>query len=387
MLPSALLVYRVHADRLVPAFLGEHDHPWLRALIDERERFVGRPRHELAARDREPLAIASPPRKRALATHALEGLARPAPRPAQAAARLRAEVFGAAAATDGPRAAVLAEVARRLATTVPALEGALFADLPALRPVPPLRQAIAPVELAPRANLALVQGLLARAAEVAIDLTGNALPIVRRARRAGLIVNVTQGEATRVTLSGPLALFHHTRIYGRALGGIVPLLAWASRFELEARCRVAEGDKVLRLVSGDPIAPAAEPVAFDSALEERFARDARRLAPGWDLVRDPQPLVTAHGLVFPDFALIDRDDARRRWLIEIVGYWTPAYIARKVAAYRAVEEPNLLLCIDERQRCAAGDLPPDARIVWFRRRVDAAAVLAAIGVAPVRSQP
>lgn len=380
MLPAALLSYRLKGDEILPAFLGEQDHPWLRALVDERERFVGRPRHELTTRSKEPLSVVSPPRKRAVAAHTLETLACPEGRPGLAARRIRAEVFMAAVETPGPRDAVLGEVARRLRTTVTAIDDGLFADLPELRPVPPLRQTVAPVDLAPRANLSLVQGLLARADRVTIDLVGNALPIVRRAKLRGLIVNVAYAdETTRMTTSGPLALFHHSRLYGRALGSIVPLLAWSTRFVLEARCHLDEGDKILRIVSGDPIFPSDEPVAFDSALEERFARDLRRAAPTWDVIRDPQPLVIDGGLAFPDFALIHREDASRRWLIELVGFWTPDYIARKLAAYASLGVSNLVLCIDERHRCADGELPQAVRIVWFRRRVDAKAVLAAIG--------
>src|SRR3989440_6744300 len=62
-------------------------------------------------------------------------------------------------------------------------------------------------------------------------------------------------------------------------------------------------------------------------------------------------------------------------LLEIVGFWTPDYVARKLALYRGAHLSNLILCIDEDRNCAEADLPPEALVVWFRRRVDAAAVL------------
>ena len=43
MLPDDLLSYSVAGARVVPHFLGEHDHPWLQGLLEEYERFVGRP--------------------------------------------------------------------------------------------------------------------------------------------------------------------------------------------------------------------------------------------------------------------------------------------------------------------------------------------------------
>ncbi|HUP34140.1 MAG TPA: hypothetical protein VNC82_01720 [Candidatus Limnocylindria bacterium] len=41
--------------------------------------------------------------------------------------------------------------------------------------------------------------------------------------------------------------------------------------------------------------------------------------------------------------------------------------------------PNLILCIDESRNCSEADLPPEARVIRFRRGVDAAAVLRIVG--------
>ena len=84
-------------------------------------------------------------------------------------------------------------------------------------------------------------------------------------------------------------------------------------------------------------------------------------------------------LIFPDFALHHRRDNGRRWLLEIVGFWTADYLARKLLQYRSARLSNLILCIDEDRNCTAGDLPAGALVVRFRRCVDAAAVLRLLG--------
>jgi len=56
-------------------------------------------------------------------------------------------------------------------------------------------------------------------------------------------------------------------------------------------------------------------------------------------------------------------------MLEIVGFWTPEYLDRKLALYRRAGLPNLILCIDEERQCADGDLPVGARVLRFRRRV------------------
>jgi predicted nuclease of restriction endonuclease-like RecB superfamily len=92
------------------------------------------------------------------------------------------------------------------------------------------------------------------------------------------------------------------------------------------------------------------------------------------VLREPEPVAAGTRLVFPDFALRHRHDPSRHWLVEILGFWTPEYVERKLALYRAARLPNLILCIDEARGCGEGDLPPGARVLRFRRRVDAAAV-------------
>ncbi len=134
---------------------------------------------------------------------------------------------------------------------------------------------------------------------------------------------------------------------------------------------------MFRLRSGAPIFPGPEPTRFNSLVEERFARDFARLAPQWNVLREPEAVPAGGALVFPDFALEHRHDGRR-WLVEILCFWSPDYVTRKLAGLRAASIPNLLLCIAEDRNCAESELPSLARVVRYRRRVDAAAVLRAI---------
>lgn len=370
---------------VVPHFLGEHDHPWLRSLLDEYERFVGRPQRDLDARLRQPLPCESPPEKLKLA---IEVLAR-TQRGRRTAAlvpprRARAAVFDEAARTSDTAAAVLSRVAQSLGVTVGDLRDFLFADLPGERRVAALARPMSPTELALRTNLALVQRLLSRATVLRIEVEGNTRALVRHAKWRGLICTVAERSekgGALLEISGPFALFRNTGLYGRALGQLVPLLAWCPRFRLDAECVTDGRRRTLQLTTGDPIFPADAPRQYDSRLEERFAREFRRAAPEWDIVREPEPIAVDRTLVFPDFALRQRSDPGQRWLLEIVGFWTPDYVARKLALYRRALVANLILCIDEARNCADADLPPGAKIVRFRRRVDPAAVLRAIGPA------
>jgi predicted nuclease of restriction endonuclease-like RecB superfamily len=242
---------------------------------------------------------------------------------------------------------------------------------------------MSPSELALRANLRMVNRYLERAHSVTIRAYGNTRALVRHVKLRRLLCLV-QGDAAvdeaELRVSGPFALFRQTAIYGRALASLVPRLAWCRRFTLQAVCSIErmQGPRTLVLRSGDPIFPAEEGRRFDSRLEERFARDFARAAPDWEIVREPRPVSVGSVLIFPDFALRRREGDRPSWLLEIVGFWTREYLERKLALLRQARLEHFVLCIDEEREPPPGDLPPGARVVRFRRRIDPAAVLALI---------
>ena len=408
MLPDALLLHRVAGDELVPRFLTEADHVWLRALLDVRQACVGLLERELWKRLEGPLASEAPEDKRRLATHVLERGVRARTAAPVVPRKARAALFGAAARSTSTTLVnaeqVFAQAACELQVTAGAVRDSLFADLPGERRVEAEANMLSPAEMALRCNLALAQGLLFRSRRVRISLLGNARAVVRQARLRGLLCNVgparavegpggtagtvagavvgasseDAGATAMVEISGPLSLFRHTLVYGRRLAELVPLLAWCDRYRLDAECLVRGRLRRVVLTSGDPIAPSHEPRRYDSKLEARFARDFKRIAPDWQLVREPEPVVAGAALVFPDFALLHAREPGRRFLLEIVGFWTPEYLSEKLARYRAAGLPNLILCIDQARGCGEGELPAEARVVRFSRWIDPVVVLAIV---------
>jgi predicted nuclease of restriction endonuclease-like RecB superfamily len=302
-----------------------------------------------------------------------------------------------------PRETVLGNVATELEVMPAELEASLYADLAGERRVMPLSKELSPGDFAIEANLAIVTGLLRRAARLRVRAWGNTRALVRQARLSGLICTLSRAEVSTslpkrpkgaaeldllgptepgVTLdvSGPFALFRHTEIYGRALAALVPRAAWCNAFEIDAECSFGRGSGLSRVLvcSGDPIGVGRELAQYDSRLERRFANDFGRAAPDWDLIREPSPVEAEGTLIFPDFELVHRRDPARRWLLEIVGFWTRKYLEEKFQRLRAAGLERLILCVDEARACQDEELPEHAKVVRFRRRVDPKAVLAIV---------
>ncbi len=349
---------------ITPHYLTFADYPWLGALIEERQRFVGQRRREWRTRITEPFSFAAPLGKVRIALGVLDRVVKarelrePPPR------KLRATLFRAAA-QEPSRERTLAMVAHELKLSPEEIMGGLFGDLPEERTLMAIPEDVNPAQLALLCNEAIVSSLLHKAVRVRVIARGHARAVVRHGKLVGLLCHATLGRSKHevvLEMSGPYGLFRHTRLYGRALASLVPRLARCHAYRLEADCALGDG-QVGRLAirSGDPITPARELPSFDSQVEERFARAFGRLARSWQIVREPRPMAVGAALMFPDFELVHAGTGER-WLLEIVGFWTPEYVTRKLAQLRAARIERMIVCLDQERCCAEGALGAVGRV-------------------------
>jgi uncharacterized protein len=156
---------------------------------------------------------------------------------------------------------------------------------------------------------------------------------------------------------------------------------------LNATCVVRGQALDFVLTNGDRVSSPEHARPFDSKLEERFVRQFRKAAPDWDVIREPEPVRAGEGIIFPDFLLRHRQDPARKFLLEIVGFWTREYLEKKLATLRRANLANLIVCVDADRGCSEGDLPLGAQVVRFRKAIDPSAVLALIESARNASSP
>lgn len=231
-------------------------------------------------------------------------------------------------------------------------------------------------------NLALIQTLLFSCTKLEFSISGglNWKRVLRSVKRLGLMYYLQQQEDISsnknkrgivCSIEGPLSLFRLTDRYGTAVAKLLPsiiVLSKGTEWHIDAWImrRTIEGQKTLyNFKLSDSEAPSllTDPFYyyynnnsnnnesdskrgrinredqqqpsrlssdyFDSAVEEKFARKFEAAATaGWKLVREPDPLVVSDGRAFiPDFMI---EKYGRRVYLEIVGFWTPEYLERKL---------------------------------------------------------
>ncbi|WP_255150607.1 DUF790 family protein [Halorarius halobius] len=274
------------------------------------------------------------------------------PRRARTAAFEAAEPDGVV--TDAERAAALDRAAERLDATPEAVEASLYGDLEARQTLTAFDPRWEPETLVDQYDLSLAQTALFDATEVRVR-SSDPKALVSAVKRLRLLYEIRDTEEGReVVVTGPDALFRRSRRYGTRFARLLRTVATAAEWRLEATIDDRGTDRLLELSTGDVTVPGTEPVGemtFDSGVEADFAARFQSLDLDWTLVREPEPLAAGEHVVIPDFAFDYRpggDEERPfRVFFEIMGFWTPEYVAKKLSRFRELEDVAFLVAVDE----------------------------------------
>ncbi|HEV2149775.1 MAG TPA: DUF790 family protein, partial [Longimicrobiaceae bacterium] len=273
------------------------------------------------------------------------------------------------------------DAAAELGIPVAEVERLLYADAPAshrLVRAPPLDGEA----LLRRYNLELARGVLLGATRARVTAEGGWRDLFRAVKLARLMYRVSPAPGGyAVELTGPAAPFVvRPERYGARLARVVPALARAPGWRLEAETVRGGRSFPFRLDAATaPFGGAPEAEAYDSAWEralaeelgERFGEERR----GWTLLREATPVQVGEEVFLPDFTLRHADG--REALVEVVGFWTPAYLEEKLRKVQAAGLRNLVLVVYRGLAAGADWDRPGGPVVWFAQRPRAGPVLEA----------
>ena len=281
------------------------------------------------------------------------------------------------------RGEVVLAVATKLGLTAEALERTLYSDLDeelVLKAFDPLDPGL----LLRRYNLSLTQTLLFKSLRVEFSASGNWKNIFRGVKRFGLIYSVEKDDdgdgrgGYTVSLDGPLSLFKLTDRYGTSVAKLLPMIAasesWRVKAEILSRSRgnrvytfEAESGELKGLIdtSDDWGGPTTK--LYDSSVEEKFAKSFASYGSGWSVKREPEPLIAGRHVLIPDFGF-EKDGAKV--YLEVVGFWTPGYLERKIDKLESVAGVDMVIAVDESLACAKVErLKRKAVVIYYKKEV------------------
>ena len=227
-----------------------------------------------------------------------------------------------------------------------------------------------------RYNVALAQAMLYRASEMTIRIYRN-IPtkykLVFQFIKFFKLMHVVDGnnaDGYQIVLDGPASMFRLSQKYGIQMALFLPALLHCDRWWLDATIVINKNEH-LRFELNDEFGLQShyrDPGEFDSELERHFATQFDKIDTEWTLERETDIINLKDTVMIPDFAFSHPDG--RRALMEIVGFWTPDYLQKKLWKLKRAAMPNMIAAVSDRLNCSTEDfrdIPGEA--LFFKSRI------------------
>ncbi len=275
---------------------------------------------------------------------------------------------------------VVQSVAEELSISSEQVEASIFADRPATYILKEVGPEWTPAGLLARYNLELARGVLYWASQIQIEVHGGYKDIWNSwTQNSPVYLDSTletgshykdlwryiklfklmfwaqplPGGGYHIDLDGPISPFvSATTRYGRQFAAFLPALLLCERWSMVAAVRAPQNQAMTtyRLDhTSSLVTHFRSSGTFDSRLEANFASEFEEKMGGkrghWRLFRESEVLLLGDTVMIPDFILVDDQDENRKIMIELVGFWHPQYLRRKIEKVRAANCAHLLLLV------------------------------------------
>lgn len=281
-------------------------------------------------------------------------------------------------ATEDERKQILQKFATESDLTTDELETAMWADLDKNKYLKNF-ESLSPLQLISWYNISILQSLLLNCIKLEFSVYGGFSwkKILRKIKQLGLmyflfqennlesesnkqtrnqemVFNSKKDKRVVCTVEGPLSIVRLTDKYGTAMAKLIPFIIFTDTWSIDAiilrksisgvrktyRFQISNKDKDLPLFDASKVQPQSESNMdsgliyknaidnFDSIVEKKFMDKFLKFSIGWNLIREPDPLILSNGKAFiPDFVF---EKYGIKVYLEIVGFWTSEYLKRKL---------------------------------------------------------
>jgi len=201
-----------------------------------------------------------------------------------------------------------------------------------------------------RYNVAQLQACLYRAESMTVVATDDLKTIIRYAKLAKLMHDIVRlgPSKYRITFSGPASITHQTRRYGVNFAKFLPALLACKGWQMTASLNTLWNTPAkLNLSDKDGFSShLPSPDEFDSSLEESLAGKFGQVREGWRTIREGEILHNQQKTFVPDFTFYHEDGTQV--LLEIVGFWTPEYLAHRRDTLKQFRDHKILIALPEK---------------------------------------
>ncbi len=221
-----------------------------------------------------------------------------------------------------------------------------------------------------RYNVALAQAMLYKASELRMQIYRN-IPtkykLVFKFIKFFRLMHTVAGnhqDGYYIVLDGPASILRLSQKYGIQMALFLPALLHCNHWWMEADVLMNKTKYRFKLTDEFSLkSHYSAPGEFDSKLERNFAEKFERANTEWTLEREVDIIDLKDTVMIPDFAFVHPDG--RRALMEIVGFWTPDYLKKKINKLRRAELENMVIAVSEKLNCSKEDFEDVCGEVFF----------------------
>ncbi len=273
---------------------------------------------------------------------------------------------------------VYAQVSGRTGTPEEQLKETLYADMEPNHILQSVKKSFTAKKLIDRYNLAQHQGLLYFASRLDVSFQGHLRLVWTHLKLSRLMyyLKASGGGRYHLTINGPVSLLRFSQKYGVNMARFLPALAHCSKWKAKAQL-VYNGQKLYYEVSEKNrlVSHYKKISSFDSQLERKFFHSFRKLKSDWSIIREGGIIDLKGNAAIPDFKFTHKK-SREIIYLEIVGFWTPEYIAHKTKLYRRVfqeTKEKVILAVSTNRNCM--DKEFEENVILFKEVLNAKVVL------------
>lgn len=253
---------------------------------------------------------------------------------------------------------VLKFVADEFETDFEEISSNLYADLSDRQKLVSF-DSIEPPDLLNRYNLAQAQALLYKCVELKIRIAPsdaeNYRSIFRSVKHFGLIYSI-YGDAARgyeITLTGAASLFHRSQKYGIRMAVFLPALLLCKDWKCRAEISQKEGGNVFYELSAEQTELEScywdEPEYKNSDIE-KLKKDWEKSPENWRLQENYEVVDLGKTAFIPDFVLISPGGGENKIYFDVLGFWTPKSLRKRLDEYRAANFQRFIFAASQELR-------------------------------------
>lgn len=269
---------------------------------------------------------------------------------------------------------ILFEAAKEFDLPADQMDTLLYGDLPDNQILTSFRTNYSAESLLRRYNLALAQGLLYRAFRMKIVIKDSYRVVFQYLKLFRLMhwIRRLEPQGIEIMVDGPASLFRNTQRYGIRMADFLPGLLLAKDWKMTADIVTPQGIKQFILDSNCGLTSHYSRLPlFDSSVEANFFRKFTRKDRKWKIDREGEIIDLNSTIFIPDFTFRHSDG--RTALLEIVGFWTPEYLQKKIEKIERAKLKNLIIAVNSQLNCSREDFRGE--VIFYRNGIKISDVL------------